>query len=305
MKVFITGISGLLGLNMALQLRDGYDVSGSYFAHPVRSSGIDAILVDSAEPHEMERALARVQPDVVVHTAGLANVDACEADPAKAHALNVEMAQNVARSALSAGARLVHISTDHLFDGTSPLRVESDTPAPMNVYARTKLLAEQVVLETCPDALVVRTNFYGWGFPHRPSFTDWILDSLAKRETLTMFTDVFYTPILINDFVDNLMQLIALDAGGVLHVSGGERLSKHAFALQLAGAFGLPADTITEASIDKHDLRAPRPKDMSLDCSKVEALLQRDMPKVLDGLMRLRHLGSGEWPRKLERAFSD
>jgi dTDP-4-dehydrorhamnose reductase len=304
MRIFITGVSGLLGLNMAIQLRDDHEVYGSYSAHPVRCDGIDALQVDFAAPGSMHEALARVRPDVVVHTAGFTNVDGCEADPQAAHTLNVEFAQRVARSVQSLGGKLVHISTDHLFDGTSPLRGETDTPAPMNVYARTKLQAEHAVLEACPGALVARTNFYGWGLPHRPSFTDWILDSLEKRKTLTMFTDVFYTPILINDFVEIVMQLLAQDASGVLHVAGAERLSKHAFSIKLAGVFGLSTDTIQEASIDDHDLRAPRPRDMSLDCSRVECLLQRKMPNVAEGLKRLHSLGARQWPRLLKLAVS-
>jgi dTDP-4-dehydrorhamnose reductase len=126
----------------------------------------------------VDSALRDFQPDVVIHTVGLTSVDGCEADPSLAYRLNVEAANYTARSARALGAKLVHISTDHLFNGTEPWRREEDAPYPLNMYATTKLQAEEVVLQACPDALVIRTNFFGWGTSIRASFSDWIINSL-------------------------------------------------------------------------------------------------------------------------------
>ncbi len=292
----------MLGLNMAIQLRESYEVSGSYMTHPVKCDGINSMHMDFAAVDTVDQALSRVQPDIVVHTAGLTSVEDCEANPMEAHRLNVSFAQHVAKSANSVGAKLVHISTDHIFDGTSPMKAETEPPNPINVYARTKLEAEEAVLEAYPDVLMIRTNFYGWGPPYRPSFSDWILGGLAHREELKMFTDVFYTPILINDLVDILTQLMSSSATGVFHVAGGERISKYTFAKKLADVFGYPSDRILARSVDDHHFMAPRPKDMSLDCSKVEGLLRREMPKVEDGLQRLLMLRREGWHWIVERA---
>lgn len=304
MKVFITGMSGLLGLNMAVQLRESFEVLGSYLTHPIHCDGIDSLQMDYGSGDPFGQILVRIQPDIVVHTAGLTSVEECEANPREAHRLNVSFAQQVARAANSMGAKLVHISTDHIFDGTSPMKREGEPPNPLNVYARTKLEAERVVLEACPDVLMIRTNFYGWGPPYRPSFSDWILKGLKNRDPLTMFSDVFYTPILINDLVDVLADLIVNRVSGVFHVAGGERISKHTFGMMLADAFGYPSDGILAISVEEHQFRAPRPRDMSLDCTKAEDLLGKQMPKVMDGLHRLRSLGSEGWPRLLEQAVS-
>ena len=277
----------MLGLNMALQARQRYQVSGSYYTHPVAHDGMAAIKLDLASFEEAEKSLRRLEPDVVVHTAGLTSVEACEADPEMAYRLNVQLAEHTARVADRMGAKLVHISTDHLFDGQSPWKREQDTPYSLNVYARTKLEAEKAVLQGCSNALVVRTKFFGWGTPVRTSFSDWILQSLAQGRELTMFSDVFFTPILIDDLVDLILRLVERGATGVFNVAGGTRLSKHDFALKLAGAFSYPTDGIRSISVEGYPFTAPRPRDMSLNSDKTQSYLGVQMPNVEDGLRRL------------------
>ena len=303
MKLFITGISGLLGLNMALQARQRYQVSGSYYTHPVAHDGIAAIKLDLNSFEEAERALLRVEPDVLVHTAGLTSVEACEADPEMAYRLNVQLAEHMARVAVRTGSKLVHISTDHLFDGQDPWKREEDTPHPLNVYARTKLEAEHAVLQACSDALVVRTNFFGWGTSVRTSFSDWILQSLAQGRELTMFNDVFFTPMLISDLVDLILRLVKLGAAGVFNVVGDTRLSKLDFALRLAGAFSYPTDGIRSISVEGYPFTAQRPRDMSLSSERTQSYLGVQMPDVEEGLRRLMDLRHDGRHQALEEAL--
>lgn len=113
MRLFVTGISGLLGLNFALQARERFEVSGSYYPHPVALSGVESIKLDLTSGQSDEGVLPTIRPDVIVHTTGLTNVEGCEADPAQAFQLNVGAAERAARIAKASGARLVHISSDH------------------------------------------------------------------------------------------------------------------------------------------------------------------------------------------------
>lgn len=295
MRLFITGISGLLGINLALQARERFQVDGCYYAHPVVMDGMCPAKLDVSSFVALDRTLRTVRPDIIVHTAGLTNVDACEANPEQAYRLNVEATHHVAKIAYALGARLVHISTDHLFDGTKPWKAETDNPTPLNVYARTKLQAEHVVAEACPQALVVRTNFYGWGTPVRASFSDWILVALRRGEELRMFTDVFFTPILINDLGEIILELIAAGASGLYHIAGRERLSKYDFAMRVADVFDIPDPRIQPISVEEMSLRAVRPKDMSLGTDKVARFLGREMPMVSEGLARLRWLEETGW----------
>jgi dTDP-4-dehydrorhamnose reductase len=303
-RLLITGISGLLGLNLAVRARTRFAVSGCYAAHPVALPGIDAVAVDVRSAEAFQRFVDRVRPDVVIHTVGMSSVDACENDPGRAQELNVDAAEIVARAARGADARLVHISTDHLFDGARPRRREDDPLAPLNAYAKTKAEAEALVLREHPEALVVRTNFYGWGTSVRVSFSDWVLRALRAGEPLTMFPDVYFSPLFVDDLADAVFELVARRLAGVVNVAGGERLSKYEFALRTAEVFGLPAGKVHATSIERADLRAPRPRDMSLDVGRVEAALGRRMPTAREGLMGLRRAGEQGRAADLEQAVA-
>jgi len=305
LKVFITGISGLLGSTLALRAREQSCVTGAYLTHPIHPEGVETLRVDVRSAASVRETLTRIRPDVVVHTAGLTNVEACETDRELARQLNVTATREVACAARGIGARLVHISTDHLFNGTRAWWTEVDRPGPVNVYAGTKWEAEQAVLEECPDALIIRTNFYGWGTPTRKSFSDWVLESLQAGQPLTMFHDVFFTPIITNDLADLILALLACGATGVFHVAGKERVSKYEFAVRLAEVFDMPVADIRAVSVAGFPFKAARPRDMSLSSQKVEGVLEVRMPGLLHGLERLRKLWEAGWPRSLQATFQD
>lgn len=303
MRVFITGISGLLGINAAHVWSAEHEVSGCFHAHPVDLPGVRVHAVDLTEPQAIAHLLEDARPELVLHTAGLTNVDACEEQPALARQLNVDVASRVARAAAAVGAQLVHISTDHLFSGVRPLWTEDDPPEPVNVYAETKRQAERLTLEAAPNALIVRTNFYGWGTPTRTSFSDWILAGLETGRGVDMFRDIFFTPLLVNDLVEAVMRLVVRGARGILHVAGGQRLTKRDFGITLAAVFGHPTDLIRSISVADVPLKARRPRDMSLDSSRAATILGRPLPDAETGLLRLRRLRDEGWPERIARSF--
>jgi len=305
MRLFITGISGMLGLNMALQLRERFHVFGCYNTHPVSNmEGVHVQAVDLRLPGPVSDVLSSLEPDLIVHTAGLTSVEECEANPKAAYLANTMAAVHVARAAERSGAKLVHISTDHLFDGTMAWREESMVPAPLNVYSETKLKAEGEVLSACPRSLVIRTNFFGWGTPIRASFSDWILSALKAQTELRMFADVFFSPIVINDLVDLIIALVEKKASGVFHVAGADRLSKHAFAVKLAEVFGYSDQGIRSVGLDSVPELTQRPRDMSLNCAKAEAFLGTRMPSVVESIRRLLSLRGHGWDKWLYEAFA-
>ena len=143
------------------------------------------------------RTFDEAQIGIVVHAAGMTSVEECEAKPDLARHINVDLAGNVAKACAKLGLPLIHISTDHLFSGEMPFLAETSPVTPVNVYGRTKAEAELQVLEAHPLALVIRTNFYGWGTSYRRSFSDVIIETLRSGRELNLFKDVFYTPILV------------------------------------------------------------------------------------------------------------
>ncbi|MDK9701575.1 MAG: SDR family oxidoreductase [Sulfuritalea sp.] len=267
--ILVTGGTGLLALNWACAMRGQSEVTLGTHRHGARLPGVNSLRVDLSDVDTLRRQISQIGADLIVHTAGLTNVDRCEEMPAEARHANAELARNVAEVAAAAGIRLIHVSTDHLFSGIHQFYAEQATPEPLNEYARSKLLAEQWVQQACPDALILRTNFFGWGYAGRQSFSDWIIYSLRAGRPLPLFDDVFITPILADALAHAAHALVDQGASGIFNLVGGERISKYDFGTHLAAAFGLPLELIHRAKVEQAHLHAVRPKDMSLDNSRL------------------------------------
>ncbi len=278
--LLITGGSGLLALNWALVVRDKWSVVLGVHERDVSMAGVGTRRIDLASVDGLVRALEDIRPQVVVHTAGLTSVEQCEGDPELAHHVNVTLATNVATACARHGCSLVHISTDHLFPGEAACVDERSPTAPQNVYGKTKAEAELRVLEAHGSALVVRTNFYGWGPSYRRSFSDAIIRALRSGIEVTLFEDVFYTPILIAPAVLAVHELVDRRASGVFHVTGDIRLSKHDFGQMLAREFGLDSRLIRAGTLADSSSLVRRPHDMSLSNDKASRLLGRKLGGV-------------------------
>jgi dTDP-4-dehydrorhamnose reductase len=276
-RVLITGGSGLLALNWACAIRDQWDVVLGMHLHSVNLAGTTACVLDLESAAALERQLMSCSPDLVVNTVGLTDVDLCEKNPSLAFQVNASTAENVAKVTANLGLNMVHISTDHLYGGEDHLYNEESTTQPLNEYARTKLVAEELVLGANPQALVVRTNFFGWGHARRQSFSDWIIDCLRTNKGVSLFDDVFFTPILADAAAIAAHELVAKGRRGVINLVGDERISKYDFGLRLAQCLGLPTALIRRDQVANASLSARRPRDMSLDNTKARLMLGREL----------------------------
>lgn len=274
---------------------------GVYYSHLTEIPEVETFRLDLTESRAVQRELAKIKPDAIVHAAGLTNVDACEENPTQAGRLHVHVSETVARAARATGAKLVHISTDHLSDGTKAFVDEESEPTPLNEYARTKLEAERAVMRICPDALIIRTNFFGWGTRVKASFSDWVLNGLRQGKTLPLFVDVFITPILINELKAIIEKLLDRGAEGVYNVVGRDRVSKYEFGVRLAKVFGFPVEGLRPVSVRDVALRAPRPRDMSLSSDKVSNLVDKPMPSLDESLKNLKVLEEFGWPQIIQQ----
>lgn len=287
-RLLITGGSGLLALNWALAMRDSHAVVLGQHAREARLSGTEARRMSLDSVDAIVAILDELQPQMVVHTAGLTSVEKCEADETLARHVNAELAINMAKACARLHVPLIHISTDHLFSGDRALVDEGDQVEPRNAYARTKAEAEVRVMEACPSALIVRTNFYGWGPTYRQSFSDTIIRSLRAGKQLTLFQDVHYTPIIAAELARASHELLDLKVSGICNVVGDDRLSKYEFGLAVASVFALDPQLITPGVIVERTSLVQRPLDMSLSNKKVSALLGRALGGVVDHLVLLR-----------------
>jgi dTDP-4-dehydrorhamnose reductase len=285
-RLLITGGSGLLGLNWAAWARARCRVTLGLHNRNVVLGGVESARIDLDTSTGIRRVLDRVAPDLVVHAAGLTSVEACEADPDAAWRANVEISENVARACAETGVRLVHISTDHLFSGDLPFHVEEEPPDPLNAYACSKAEAEVRVLAANGEALVVRTNIFAWGPSYRRSFSDTILQALRDERPISLFDDVFFTPILVELLAAAVHELATSDARGILHVSGDERVSKLEFGRRLSQHFELNPRPIRPSQLADNSALVRRPREMSLSNLKARELLGRPLGGI-DAQLRI------------------
>ncbi len=289
--ILVTGASGLLGANfLHAAIGQGHRVTGVYHDHPVRFPGADTVATNLTVAGAAAGLIRDRKPEWVVHCAAATDVDWCQAHPAEARRLNVDATSELAAACRETGARLLYVSTDAVFDGKSGAYVERDIPAPVNVYGETKLEGERAATQVLPACLIVRTCIYGWNLQPKPSLAEWILAELEAEREVPGFTDVVFTPLLVNDLSAVLLNMVRSGLEGTYHVAGSEGLSKYEFARRLAVLFGHPAESVVPSTLHESSLRAPRPRNTSLRIDRIRTALGTELPNVEEGLRRFKKL---------------
>jgi|Deesub1362A_J573_1020465.scaffolds.fasta_scaffold01365_2 dTDP-4-dehydrorhamnose reductase len=298
-RLLVTGASGLLGANVVLEATSRHRVMAVYHRHPLREDGWQALRADLGRPQEVARLFAEWKPEWVIHCAAEADVDRCERDPERAFQLNRDMARWVAEASRAAGARLVHISTDAVFCGDGDGYREQDEPQPINLYGRSKLAGERAVAQAYPQALIVRTNFYGWGPGIKRSLAEWFLGKLRAGERCGGVVDVHVNLMLATDLASILLRMLERGLQGLYHVAGADCVSKFEFGQRIAEAFGLDGSLIEPISVADLDLAAPRPKHLCLRTERVERALGLAMPGLDEGLRKMRQQEGNGYAREI------
>lgn len=287
-RLLVTGASGLLGANVVLQALGRCEVVAHGYGPALVPQGFTYLESDLLAAGEVTRLFHDVRPDWVVHCAALTDVDRCEDVPEFAQRINAGLAGAMAAGAADVGARLLHLSTDAVFDGRRGGYAESDVPSPVNQYGESKLRGEGAVHSANPDALIVRTNFFTWPAPDRDGLAGWMLGRLMTGQSLPGFVDVEFNPIVASLLAEILLELLSTRLSGLYHVAGRTCLSKYDFALALARAMGSDPQLVVRAHSTSADLTARRGARMCLRVGKVEKALGRRMPSLARSLQRFR-----------------
>lgn len=297
-RVLVTGASGLLGSNLVLLHPAWWDMVALTNEHSIDRPppGVTCARANLlVQP--IDSALTPLLPlDAIIHTVALTDVDRCEREPEYAMALNTDLSAAVAAFARRHDIHLVHISTDHIFDGREGDYTETSTARPMNAYARTKLAAEERILQAGTQSAIVRTDFFGFSLRDRPDLAGWVCSALARREPIRLFHDARFSPLLANALVSALIEIVDRHLTGVLHVAAADGCSKEEFGRLLAHAFQLSTNSIMSISLDDAGLTAPRPKDITLNTSATRTRLSTPLPTVAQNI---------EWYRQLVQAGYD
>ncbi len=299
MRILITGASGLLGLNLALETTRRHTVFGTVNRHSLRTDAFTVIQTDLLAPGAVEHLLERTQPDWVIHCAALANLDACEADPLLAKQLNTELPRTLASYVARGGARMIHVSTDSVFDGRIGGYTEEDVPNPVGVYSHTKLEGERAVSEAYPGAIIARVNLFGWSLHGDRSLAEFFFEHLSHGMPVMGFTDVFFCPLLANHMASIFIDMLEKQLSGIFHVVSSECLSKYDFGVHVARRFNLDSSLIIPSSITQAGLKAVRAPNLSLRVDKIVRALGYPLPGLQAGLDRLYELHLQGYPHIL------
>lgn len=274
-KILITGVSGLLGNNLAMYLSGFSKVMGLYHHHAVSIPRVLMQKCDLCDSDEVSNTVNEFDPDVIIHCASLTNIDQCEETRDNTNIITTE---NIIGS-IQPSCYVVHISTDSVYDGVKGYFDESDPTFPCNYYGKTKLDSESLVLNH-ENSLVLRTNIFGWNIQDKQSIGEWILAEFDAKRSINGFNDAKFSSIYTFEIARIIEQAIDQKLKGVFNCASRNNCSKYEFALKIAEQFNLDKSLIKSISIDDHRFKARRGKNLSLNVTKLETTLDTKLPTI-------------------------
>lgn len=290
MKVLVTGSNGLLGQKLTdLYLQQTHinliaTARGKNRYH--HKKGYTYHELDITNKAEVDAVFALYKPDVVIHTAAMTNVDACELDHEACDALNVNGVQNIVSACNTVDAHLIHLSTDFIFNGTHGPLTEIETPEPLSYYGHSKLKGEHLVQSQSQSWAILRTVLvYGLvNDMSRSNIVLWVKDSLENGKSIHVVGDQFRTPTLAEDLAMGCALAAAKKAKGIYHISGSEFMSIFDIAYRVADYWKLDKALLNISSSEGIKQPAKRPPITGFNITKAKEELGYNPNSLTQGL---------------------
>jgi len=271
-RVLVLGAQGMLGRDLVEILFPSYEVVGW-----------DLRDLDITQAREAQEKIAHLHPRIIINCAAYTDVDGCESQPGLAFAVNAEGVRNLALAALAVPARLIHLSTDYVFDGVSQRPyIEDDPPSPLNLYGRSKHQGEIFLRESGADHLIVRTAWlYG---PRGKNFVEAILRQAEAGKDLRVVDDQRGSPTFTRDLSFAVRDLLEGGVQGVSHVTNSGSCTWCEFAREILRQKGMRTIKVHPISAEELGRPAKRPAFSFLDCSRYEKVSGKKMRPWEEGL---------------------
>lgn len=272
-KILITGASGLLGSSLVPHMRSlNYNV----ITHAFTNSG--DYIFDLSNSIVSFKYLENISPNIIINLVGATSVEHCEDHIGHAYLTNVKTVENIVNwiQIKKSDVYLIHISTDHVYDGDSYSKEESIVIK--NNYAMTKYAGELVAAKV--PCTILRTNFVGRSkLPFRDSLTDWVYNAIKLRKKEDVLSDVYFNPISISLLAEIITLVVQKKVNGVFNVGTHKGMSKADFDFAFAKALGSEGEIFTPIKlVEATFFRAVRPKNMLMDVSKFEKVFGKTLP---------------------------
>ncbi|WP_446897235.1 SDR family oxidoreductase [Clostridium sp. LBM24168] len=288
-KVLITGSNGMLGkdiVNIFLE-NNKFDLYGINRTGNIFTNKYNLILGDITDFNKLNDILNDIVPDIIVHCAANVNVDKCETDKNYCYKLNSEAVKFLS-SYNSPKTKFVYVSTDSVFDGKKGDYMENDETNPLNYYAFTKREGERFAFNENENSIIARTNIYGFHTNKGNSLAEWAINNLSKKNRISGFDDVFFNPVYTKQFAEILVKLLDVDYKGLIHIGSNKYISKYEFLMYLCRRFNFDDTLIKKGFVDDVDFNAERPKNATLNVSKLEKITGYSV-NIKDGLESFYH----------------
>lgn len=269
----VTGACGLLGQHLVKQLKNSYAVIAVDIAENVFDNNGNIIFLksDLTNHYNIKNIIDEYKPDLVYNCASFTDVDGCENNREDAFKLNVGVVEGLLAAKTK---RLIHFSTDYVFNGNDGPYAENDPTDPIGYYGETKLISENLILESDDNHLIVRTNvLFGKGINIRPNFISWLIGNLKNKKPVKIVTDQFNNPTLADNLAEASIEAGCKDISGIINIAGGSYLSRFDMAIKIASHFGLNESLITPVLTSELGQSAERPQRGGLKIEKAQKLL--------------------------------
>lgn len=288
-RVLIIGSNGMLGKDITkyflkTKKYNVYAINRHIDDNLVKEN---SFVCDISDGKALNNALLKIKPDIIINCAAIVNVDQCEEEKDFAFKVNSKVNEILALYN-NRKIKLIYISTDSMFNGEKGDYSETDEVEPLNYYARTKLKGEQLILENNKEALIVRTNIYGFhDNKEQSSLCEWAIKNLSKNIPINGFDDVYFNPLYTKQLSQIVYELMQLNCKGIINVASNHYLSKYDFLIYLCDVFGFNKNLVRRSKVDNFNFKAKRPKNTTLDIKRLSSIGKYDLD-IINGLKMLR-----------------
>jgi dTDP-4-dehydrorhamnose reductase len=292
LKILITGSNGLLGQAVASVIvrESNHEVIlSSVEEKSFHDFGKLYLKLDITSKEDVKKVVAYHKPSVIINCAAFTNVDKCETERELSWKINVDGVKNIIIAAKKNDVKVVHYSTDYVFDGKNGPYDELAVPNPVSFYGREKLASENSLITSDINFAIIRTLvLYGTGDNVKPNFALWMLDNLRNNRPVNIVTDQISNVTMIDDLAFGTLKIVEKDCKGIYNIAGSDILSRYDFAMNMCDVFNLNKKLVFPITTESLNQPAPRPLNSGLIILKMESELGFKPMDSIEGLRLLK-----------------
>jgi dTDP-4-dehydrorhamnose reductase len=276
-KILITGSNGLLGQAMVSVFSRESDfeiIKTSVEPESFTKTGLQYIQLDITKKEDLKKAVSEIKPVVIINCAAFTDVDKCETERELSWKINVDAVKNIIIAARPVNAKIIHFSTDYVFDGKHGPYDEQSVPNPLSFYGRGKLASENALTASGTEHAIIRTMvLFGYGVNVKPNFAMWLVNKLSAKERINIVDDQIGNSTIVDDLAFGTLKVVEKEKTGIYNIAGRDIESRLDFTMKLCEVYGYDKSLINRIKTKDLNQPAPRPLNSGLITLKAETEL--------------------------------